>query len=207
MISPTYNYWKSNLCHWDDWDGQSSLSEPYSTNLGSVNWDCRFRIYNFQVLIFHLRYEWCIADCSVGGCSIFDCKRIHNNSDDNILDHVPLSILSKDLPLCLSLTSNSKSFRLYFWDSLVGDCAQLDCLLCCIACEYSYNCILNLLLLQFMNFVGFYLRNWSNELKTVNCYWSRKTTMHISIKRRKTEGKHNLPSFCLSSIVEDETDF
>lgn len=59
-------------------------------------------------------------------------ERINNTSDDGVLDHVPLPIPPQNLPFSLPIAAYAKSFGLHFWNRLVGDCAQHDCIFCCI---------------------------------------------------------------------------
>ena len=77
------------------------------------------------------------AGCFVGGSTITDTKRINNDSYDSDLDHVPLPIPPKDIPLSLLSASHAELLWLHIRNNLVGNCSQLDSLLCCITCESS----------------------------------------------------------------------
>ena len=74
----------------------------------------------------------------MGGDSVHIGKRVNNNSDDSVLDHISLPISPQNLPLSLPITPNAVRFWLHFRHHLVGDCPQLDCLLCRIPCELLF---------------------------------------------------------------------
>lgn len=78
-----------------------------------------------------------IAGCFVGGGTISDTERIDNDGYDSDIDHVPLSIPPKDIPLSLLSASHAELLWLHIWNHLVGNCSQLDSLLCCITCKSS----------------------------------------------------------------------
>lgn len=80
-----------------------------------------------------------IAVCIMGGDSLSAGKRRRYHRDDSVLNHLSVPISTKDLPLSLSLASNAKPLWLYFWNCLVGNSPQLDCIFCSLACKLIFS--------------------------------------------------------------------
>lgn len=80
----------------------------------------------------------CVADSTVGGDTVNIGKRVNNNSDDSVLDNIPLPVPPQNLPFSLLTTPNAKCFRLHFRHHLVGDRPQHDCLFCRLPCKFLF---------------------------------------------------------------------
>lgn len=91
-----------------------------------------------------------IAGGAVGGNSVSARERGNNESDDGVIDNVPLPIPPQDLPLRMPPTPHAKLVRLHLRHCLVGDCSQHDRLFCCIPCKFTffYVSLLNHLLIN-----------------------------------------------------------
>lgn len=75
----------------------------------------------------------------MGGYSVASGKRGSNYCDDSVLDHISLPVSAKDLPLRLPPASHAKPLRLHFWNSLVGNSPQLDCIFCSLSCKFTFS--------------------------------------------------------------------
>ena len=77
------------------------------------------------------------ADCAMGSNTTAAGEGINDGSDDGVADHVSIPVPPKNLPFRLPLETHAESLRLHFWDCLVGNRPQLNCLFCRLPCKAS----------------------------------------------------------------------
>lgn len=74
----------------------------------------------------------------MGSDSCIVKEGFHDRNNDSFFNHVLVSILTKDLSLCMPFATYAKSLRLHFWYCLVGDCSQFDRLFRCLSCKIVF---------------------------------------------------------------------
>lgn len=62
-------------------------------------------------------------------------ERINDFDYGGPLDNVSIPILTQNLSLSMLIAPHAKSLGIYIWYCMVGDCPQLDCIFCRIACK------------------------------------------------------------------------
>ena len=87
-------------------------------------------LYHILLTIWIFVVKYYYTDCIMGGNPISIGERISNHSNDGVLDNISVPISTKDLSLSLPLASHAKPLWLHFWNRLVGNCSQHDCIFC-----------------------------------------------------------------------------